>query len=388
MTDDRQARALVDMARATSGEIRSATLGATRVLFGPGAVAELGAVARTLGAGRALVVTDAGLRAAGHLDRVLAALDDASLSPVVFDGVKENPTTADVERGVSAAKGRGIDLIVGLGGGSAMDCAKGINFILTNGGRMEDYRGTNLARQPMLPSIGIPTTAGTGSEAQAFALIEQEGTRVKMACGDDKARFRAAILDPDLTATTPRRVAATAGLDAVSHAVESYVTTRRNPLSQLFAREAWGLLSTSYAESLDHMDNGGARGRMLLGAFLAGAAIDASMLGAAHACANPLTSRYGIAHGAAVMLMLPHVVRFNAPMTADLYDDLAESGSLAARLEAMRRIGGLPERLSDAGVPYGDLAGLADEASAQWTASFNPRPVTRDDILGFYETAY
>src|SRR6266850_4083873 len=260
LTDGKEARALVCLAHQTAKPTWSAPLGATQVLFGAGAMVELGALARALGASRALVVTDSGLRAAGHLDRALASLDGASVSAVVFDKVEENPTTEHVARGLQAAKGRGIDLIVGLGGGSVMDCAKGINFILTNGGRMEDYQGTNLAKQPMLPSIGVPTTAGTGSEAQSFALIEQEGTRHKMACGDEKVRFRAAILDPDLTATTPRLVAASAGLDAVSHAVESYVTTRRNPLSQLFAREAWKLLSASYADALDRPDDAGARG--------------------------------------------------------------------------------------------------------------------------------
>ena len=140
----------------------------------------------------------------------------------------------------------GFDLLIGLGGGSAMDCAKGINFILTNGGRMEDYWGVDKATKPMLPSIGIPTTAGTGSEAQSFALISQEDTHQKMACGDKKARFRTVILDPALTKSTPKGVTAATGIDAISHAVESYVSTRRNPISQMFAKEAWRLLEKSF----------------------------------------------------------------------------------------------------------------------------------------------
>src|SRR5207249_10078818 len=186
-----------------------------------------------------------------------------------------------------------------VGGGSAMDCAKGINFLLTNGGRMADYQGFGKAKKPMLPSIGIPTTAGTGSEAQSFALIADEQTHMKMACGDRKAAFHIAILDPEVTVSQPAKVTAITGVDALSHAVESYVTTRRNPLSQLFAREAWRLLQANFEKVLRRPDNLEARSAMQLGAYLAGSAIETSMLGAAHALANPLTAHYGMTHGIA-----------------------------------------------------------------------------------------
>ena len=138
------------------------------------------------------------------------------------------------------------DLLVGLGGGSSMDCAKGINFLYTNGGRMQDYWGEGKATQPMLPMIAVPTTAGTGSEAQSFALISDAQTHVKMACGDKKAAFRIAILDPELTLTQPARVTALTGIDAIAHALETYVTQRRNPVSLSFSREAWRLLSAHF----------------------------------------------------------------------------------------------------------------------------------------------
>src|SRR5205823_8079625 len=150
-----------------------------------------------------------------------------------------NPTNRHVEGGVAFARPLGVDLIVSVGGGSAMDCAKGINFLLTNGGRMADYQGFGKAKKPMLPSIGIPTTAGTGSEAQSYALIADEKTHMKMACGDRKAAFQVAILDPEVTVSQPRPVTALTGLDALSHALESYVTSKRNPVSQIFAREGW-----------------------------------------------------------------------------------------------------------------------------------------------------
>ena len=159
--------------------------------------AGLGELTAELGS-RVLLVTDRGLREAGHEDRAIQALRSAGLSITVFDDVHPNPTTEDVDRGLAVAREHGIDVIVGLGGGSSMDCAKGVNFLLTNGGRMADYWGVGKAKMPMLPMIAVPTTAGTGSEAQSFALIANAETHMKMACGDKKAACRVAILDPEL----------------------------------------------------------------------------------------------------------------------------------------------------------------------------------------------
>src|SRR5262249_1030034 len=155
----------------------------TRVVFGPGSLARLGELARDLGGRRALLVTDPGLEAAGHPDRALHSLRAAGVETFVFDGVEENPTTRHVRAGLEAARKHKIDLLVAVGGGSSMDCAKGVNFLLTNGGEMADYKGFGKATRPMLPSIGVPTTAGTGSEAQSYALIADEKTHLKMACG-------------------------------------------------------------------------------------------------------------------------------------------------------------------------------------------------------------
>ncbi|HET9482040.1 MAG TPA: iron-containing alcohol dehydrogenase [Candidatus Polarisedimenticolia bacterium] len=379
-----------------------ASVGGTRILFGTGRLLELGAAARALGGRRVLIVTDPGVAAAGHADQAVRALQAERIDVELFDGVEENPTTLHVARGVERASGWGPDLIVGLGGGSAMDCAKGINLILTNGGTMEDYWGSHKTARPLLPAIGVPTTAGTGSEAQSYALIEQEGSRRKMACGDETARFRTVILDPELTTTQPRGVAAASGMDAISHVVESHVTTRRNPISTMFSLRAWGLLSASFERALADPSDTMARGGMLLGAHMAGAAIESSMLGAAHACANPLTSRYGIAHGAAVLLMLPHVVRFNASAARVGYGELvaadqgdtagigaaAPAEALAARLVAMRAVAGLPDRLGSCGVDRDLLAALAAEAAGQWTVRFNPRPAGTRELLELYESAW
>ena len=205
-----------------------------------------------------------------------------------------------------------------------MDCAKGINFLLTNGGRMADYKGFGKATKPMLPSVGVPTTAGTGSEAQCYALITDEQTHLKMACGDKKAAFRVAILDPEVTLSQPQTVTAVTGIDAVAHAIESFVCTKRNPLSQMCSPAAWRHLEPNFETVLRRPNDLAARGAMQVGAYLAGMAIENAMLGVCHSCANPLTAHYGITHGVAIGVMLPHVIRFNAPAVGPLYAELVD----------------------------------------------------------------
>jgi alcohol dehydrogenase len=376
----------------------------TRVVFGPGSLNRLGELARELGDTRVLLVTDPGLETAGHPQRAMESLREAGLEVFLFDGVEENPTNSHVEAGVEFARPLSIDLIVSVGGGSSMDCAKGINFLLTNGGTMADYRGFGKAAKPMLPSIGIPTTAGTGSEAQSYALIADDRTHMKMACGDRKAAFQVAILDPEVTVSQPPKVSALTGIDALSHALESYVTSKRNPLAQLFAREAWKLLEVNLETVLKNPTDLEARGAMQMGAFLAGTAIENSMLGACHACANPLTAHYGVTHGLAIGILMPHVVRFNAPVVASLYEELAEESGfidpesngcgqhaaelVAERISALMGVAGLPTSLCEQGVSAGILPVLAEEAAQQWTARFNPRPVTESDLLNLYRAAF
>jgi alcohol dehydrogenase len=359
----------------------------TRVVFGEGMLDQLGLLGVELGFSRALIVADKGIVAAGFVDRAARLLDAVGIVPFFFHKFGANPDTDMVEAGREyAAEGR-VDGIVALGGGSSLDCAKGINFVLTNGGSMRDYRGHGKAAKPMLPSIGIPTTAGTGSEAQSYALISDARTHAKMACGDEKAAFRIAILDPALTVSQPEGVTATAGYDAISHAVESYVTARRTSLSDLFAREAWRLLEANYERVLATPRDVDARGAMLLGAHYAGIAIEASMLGATHACANPLTARYGTAHGVAIGVMLPHVVRWNAEVVGERYAELNPGRGLAERLEELARAGGLPRTLSDLGVPAADIPALAADAATQWTGQHNPRAFDETAARSLYERA-
>jgi alcohol dehydrogenase len=371
----------------------------TRVVFGAGALSRLGELARELGGTRALLVTDPGLEKAGHPQRALESLRQAGLQTFVFDGVEENPTTRHVAAGLEDARRHSIDFLVAVGGGSSMDCAKAVNFLLTNGGEMADYKGFGKASRPMLPSIGVPTTAGTGSEAQSFALIADDRTHLKMACGDRKAAFRAAILDPETTVSQPQAVTAVTAVDALSHALEAYVTARRNLLAQTFAREAWRLLERNFEAVLRQPGDLEARGAMQVGAHFAGAAIENSMLGVCHACANPLTAHYGLTHGVAIGILMPYVLRFNAAAVGGLYSDLthevgllngdahAAGEVLARRMTEFLRAAALPTRLSECGVSSGIFPVLAEEAAQQWTAQFNPRPVTEADIRRLYEEA-
>ncbi|HEV3117380.1 MAG TPA: iron-containing alcohol dehydrogenase [Gemmataceae bacterium] len=371
----------------------------TRVVFGPGSLARLGDLVRELDGMRVLLVTDPGLEAAGHPQRAVESLRGAGREVFVFDAVEENPTTKHVDQALAFARTNRIDFIVAVGGGSSMDCAKGVNFLLTNGGAMADYMGFGKASKPMLPSIGVPTTSGTGSEGQSFALIADEQTHMKMACGDRKAAFRVAILDPEVTVSQPKKVTAITGIDALAHALETYVTTRRTPLSQTFSREAWKLLEPNFEIVLREPDNVEARSAMQLGAHFAGVAIENSMLGACHACANPLTAHYGMTHGIAIGILLPHVIRFNGPVVGDLYGELAHGAglvngdeeiaaeALAERITRLVKIADLPTRLSEFGVSDGIFPLLADEAAQQWTGRYNPRPVDHAALLQLYQAA-
>ena len=202
------------------------------MVSGEGSIDRLGELAKELGFSRTLLVADAGLVKAGHLEHARASLEAAAVDTIEFSDFGPNPDADMLDAGRRHAAGKRIDSIIGLGGGSSLDCAKGINFLLTQGGAIHDFQGYGKAMKPMLPMIGVPTTAGTGSEAQSYAIISDPRTHKKMACGDPKAAFRAVILDPRLTLTQPPSVTAAAGYDAIAHAVESFVCTKRTARSQ------------------------------------------------------------------------------------------------------------------------------------------------------------
>ena len=374
----------------------------TRVICGAGALARLGEIVRELGLQNVLVVSDPDIVACGHAPRAVDVIREAGVRAELFDGVRENPSTETVDACLAVAKHQGVDGFVGLGGGSSMDTAKGANLLLTNGGAFSDYIGEGKLKRPGLPTVTVPTTAGTGSEVQSSVLITDPATHRKMICRDPRLAPRVALLDPDLTRTQPAHVAAATGIDALAHAIESYVTTRRTPVSRMFAREAWVRVARSVERALAEAPASDALADMQLGACFGGASIENSMLGAAHAAANPLTAAYGITHGIAVGVMLPHVMRFNAAAVGDHYAELARAAGLwsnetvgrdgaaeALTARVAELIAGAPActRLVELGADARDFPALAEEAAAQWTARCNPRAVAAEDFVRLYEQA-
>lgn len=358
----------------------------TRLLAGPGRLSELGDALRPLAGGLVLLVTDPPLVEAGHAAKAVRSLEQAGFRVELHAGRHANPDSDHAEALRAFAAPLAPDLIVGLGGGSAMDMAKAANFLLTNGGRMRDYQGYGRAARPLLPLALVPASTGTGSEAQSYCVIADAETRAKMACGAPGAAARVVALDPEVAITQPRAVRAAAGFDALAHAVETWVTTKRNDLSSMYAREAWRLLAGNYGRALERPDDIEAIAAMQWGAFLAGWAIEHSMLGAAHACANPLSQRYGTVHAHALAVVLPHVVRFNESLMRERYEDLAPG--LARRLEEFAAAAGLPRTLRELGAVEADLPALAARAAEQWTGHHNPRPFDAEAALEVYRCAW
>jgi alcohol dehydrogenase len=353
----------------------------TRIVFGAGEFARLGEIAREQNGTRCLLVADQGLVDAGYAKEAIRSLKARRMEVFAFHDFTPNPTVGMVDAAREHAAPLNINLIVALGGGSSMDFAKAVNVVLSNGGSIRDYWGYGNVSKPLLPMIAVPTTAGTGSEAQSNASIvdpeaRAHSERATLTCGDPKINFRVAILDPNLTLSQPQGLTAASGYDAISHAVETLVSTRRTPISECFSREAWRLLNKSFPRVLSHPDDIEARSAMLLGAHFAGLAIENSSLGPAHACAQPLSSNYRLAHGIAMAPVLAHAMEWSG-----------EPKDLVSRLRDLAAAAELPLSLSDAGIPEEALPRLADEAAAQWTGRFSPRPFDAAAAMEIYQAA-
>ena len=381
---------LIEIAEAAArSETRFSTTNACggELIFASGCVDLVGEKSAELGGKKVLLVTDKGIAATGHPARAAESIRKAGLECIVYDKARENPTTEDVDRCLAVAREEKIDLIVGLGGGSSMDTAKGCNFILTNGGRMQDYWGVGKAKKEMLPFIAVPTTTGTGSECQSFALIADAETHAKMACGDIKSAAKVALLDPQLTVTQPFPVTAHTGVDAISHALETAVCNKRSDESLRYSRAAWMLLNDGFERSLSEPEDIVARAKMQLGAALAGNAIEKSMLGIGHACANPISAHLGTVHGQAIGTMLPHAVRFNRQDQAanETYEEFYPK--LEERLFELLEAAEMNKSAAQLGVTPEAIPMLAKEAVSQWTAQFNPVEVTADHLAEVYRAA-
>lgn len=366
------------------------------------------------GAKRPLVVTDPGIRETGLVDKVEAGLRDGGLEVAgVFDQVPQDSGTDVVESCAGAAAEVGADSLVAVGGGSVMDTAKVANAIYVHGGTVLDYEGIyTLPREegiegaplPLKPLACIPTTAGTGSEVSFGAVIRDPEQNAKLSLGDFPFFPRLAILDPESTRTLPPAIAAATGMDAVTHAIEGYTSTEWTPHGQAFSIGALRLIRDNLAIAVENPSNEDARGNMLVAASMAivpGAAANVA-LGATHSMSHPAGARYGVPHGVGNAINLPHVIRFNAAddATAERYRDLAEllgtdaggSGaevgeSLAGWITELTKRLGLPQRLSEVGVPETGVPELVDGAMGDGCTLVNPRELTEEDFQQLYEAA-
>ena len=364
-----------------------------KLVFGNGVMKELPNSIKELGITSVLLVTDKGIVKAGHVESTRALLEGEGIPVHVYDDVSENPTENDAAACCAFAKEIEFDGFLALGGGSSIDTAKACNFLLTNGGRMSDYHGYGKASKKMLPFIAIPTSAGTGSECQSYALVSREESHEKMACGDPKALARVAILDPDITDSQPRSVAVQTGIDALAHALEAAVSTKRTELSSMYSEAAFRHIVRAIDDIVDHSVQGDDRGHILLGAALSGLAIENSMLGGAHASANPLTARHDIIHGRAVAMMLPHVMRFNdqdpdASCIYSRYTSILSELDVSDKslIDWVTDLTGRMEQIAFS-ADEEEIQQLATEAKQQWTGNFNPRPLELSDFVELYRAA-
>ncbi len=365
----------------------------TRVHFGLGVVAEAGRHAREMGSRHVLVVTDPGLARGGHLRTVLTSLQEAGVEFSVFEDVVPNPTLDTVEHCLSLSQAFGVDGFVALGGGSSLDTAKATNFLYTNGGPLSAYCDPEAGRvkEALLPWLAIPTTAGTGSECLAFAFIHDPAGGRVLACGDRQAAARQVLLDPQLTLTQPRRVAVLAALGALALALESAVCPSRTEVSVASATAAFRLLAAGLPRVLADPQSLEARGLVQVGAALAGAAEAPALPGAAHAAATLLTARFGLAHGLALALMMPHVLRHNlsAPAAAETYRTLLPGEDPAAWFSGLVRSAGVPMTLEEGGVPLAERGSLpALAAAAAGVEHGNPAPVDEAAFAAWYRAVW
>ncbi|HEY0836841.1 MAG TPA: iron-containing alcohol dehydrogenase [Azospirillum sp.] len=371
----------------------------TAIEFGWGALARLPGIVKDLGAKdlggtRALVVGDPGVARAGLVERVAATLSKGGIPAATFTDVESDPAVQSVEAGSRLAKSEGCDVVVGVGGGSALDTAKAIGLMLTNGGTIRDYVGINRVPQPGAPVVAIPTTAGTGSELTIWSVLSDKERKVKISVGSTFNCPRVALLDPELTLSLPPAITAATGMDALTHALESYVNKATQPISEAMSEQAMRLIAKSLRVAVAQGDNASARSDMLLASSIAALAFNSTRLGLVHAFAMPLGARFHIPHGLVNAILLPAVMRFNLPGNFAKYARIAEIfgepvAGLSLRDAAARSVDaietlkadiGITARLGEFGLAQADFDGVVDEAMQSGNVPVNPRQPTRDDL--------
>lgn len=371
-------------------------------LFGAGCLSALGDEILKRSLKKALIVTDAQLAAAGAAKKVADILDQRGLAWALFTGVQPNPTLQNVTDGVQAYRENGCDFLIALGGGSANDCTKAVGILLTNGGDLHDYQGPDKSENPSPPIMAINTTAGTASEISRAYLITDENTQVKMIMKDRNCMAKIAVNDPELMRDLPADLTAATGMDALTHAVESYVSTKAFPLTRRLAREAADCIFTYLPLAVEQPHNMEAREQMTYGQYLAGMSFGNGGLGLIHSMAHPLGAIYHLGHGICNAVLLPYVCRFNmqaaqreyVQLARFLFPEAAALGDEEACALFLEEVNALSERigtrvpLSKLGVKEEDIPLLARKAMDDGNRWSNPLQPTVEQVEALYREAF
>jgi alcohol dehydrogenase class IV len=373
-----------------------------RVLYKAGLVGEIGHEIRRMGCRRAFIVADEGVAHAGLLERVRSGLQGSADVVGIFTEVPPNSSVTVVERAAAQAHTHGADLIVAVGGGSPIDTAKAMRMLLTEGGHLHDYQGLNLLERPLTPMVAIPTTAGTGSEVTPFAVIRDETAGAKITFSSPYLAPDLAVLDPELTLTLPPHLTAATGMDALAHAIESFVSIQAHPISDSLALQAIDLISNNLRAATYAGDDLGARGQMLIAACIAGMAFASALVGIVHAMAHAIGGQFALHHGTLNAILLPHGMRFNKAIVPNRFSRIARALGVnaggrpeeeviedgIAAVAALARDCGLPSRLRDLEVPEEALPSLAEAALVDAAIYTNPRPATLDAMAALLHAAW
>ena len=368
---------------------------APEFIFGIGARHRVGFYALNMQARRVLVVTDPGVTAAGWLAELIENLDESGIPSVVFNAVTPNPKDTEVMAGAARYRDEGCDVIVALGGGSVIDCAKGIGIVSANGGSILDYEGVDRIPRPGPPLICIPTTAGTSADISQFAIINNTGKRYKIAIISKSVVPDVALVDPETTTTMSPYLTACTGLDALTHAIEAYVSTASSPVVDVHALAAIALVHAHLPIAIADPGNTEARENMTLASLQAGLAFSNASLGAVHAMAHSLGGYLDMAHGESNALLLDHVIRFNFATSSDRYQRIgtmmgipaATEQTLTAAIAALRARCGIHDGLAARGVTRGSIEDLAPHAERDACIFTNPRRASLADIKTLYAEA-
>ena len=368
--------------------------------FGPGARKVLHEVIQRLGKKKALVVTDKGLIQFGVAKMVTDVLDEAAVAYDVFSEVKPNPTVKNVQDGVAAFKASGADLLVAIGGGSAMDTAKGIGIVVANPefADVVSLEGCAPTKNKSVPMVALPTTAGTAAETTINYVIIDEEKKKKMVCVDPNDIPAVAMIDAELMYSLPRGLTAATGMDALTHAIEGYITKGAWEMSDMFEIEAIRMISRYLPVAVDEPQNPEGRNGMAVAQYIAGMAFSNVGLGLVHGMAHPMGSLFDVPHGVANALLLPTVMEYNMPECIDKYPRIAEAMGVdikgmtpqeasQAAVDAVRALAirvGIPQHLSDLGIKESDIPALAEQAIADVCTPGNPRECSLEDIKALY----